>query len=510
MKKTIIIIVLLAASLPAVCLAQVPLLITYVGELSKDGQPVTEAGHSFTFRLYDAQDGLPESAVWVETHEVDIVSGRFVVLLGSQTPFDLSTFDGAPKWLGIEMDANTEFSDKLQLISVPYALKSANCESLGGVPAATYVQKGDTIIVEGDNVVGAVAQCTECTNADTVGGVPADALDQAGDVASLDGKIAGVEENVANNYYTKADVDQIVANAVAAAISQLKDCPPGYEKVEDANILATEFYCRKEMGEGKYDEMVKVGNFWIDRHEASVFAEPNCTGTQYGGNFNNWEETGATLGNNQGYFARNGNWTKKLYACSIPGVSPSRWLTFFQAQQACHLADKYLCTNEEWQAAASGTPDPGAFPHPSLEPPGCSSSDPIPGKCNTCSSGPRGTGKAWYVNVENSCMSNWGAYDMVGNVKEWVAFWAQAGPDMAIGQGAPAIEPWGADYADDATWNVNGQAVSEGGKWVTGLPAAASRGDSNGNGPMAGIFALSLVHGPSAANIDIGARCCYR
>ncbi len=48
-----------------------------------------------------------------------------------------------------------------------------------------------------------------------------------------------------------------------------------------------------------------------------------------------------------------------LYAVSLPGVRPSAFVTWFQAQAACKNARKRLPSNAEWQAAVIGTPDPG-------------------------------------------------------------------------------------------------------------------------------------------------------
>src|SRR5437867_12857708 len=45
-----------------------------------------------------------------------------------------------------------------------------------------------------------------------------------------------------------------------------------------------------------------------------------------------------------------------LYAVSVPGVLPSRLITWFQAAAACRNSGKRLLTNAEWQAAALGAP----------------------------------------------------------------------------------------------------------------------------------------------------------
>src|SRR5262249_29885775 len=83
-----------------------------------------------------------------------------------------------------------------------------------------------------------------------------------------------------------------------------------------------------------------------------------------------------------------------VYAVSLPGVTPSRYLTWFQAAATARNAGKRLPTNAEWQAAALGTPD-GA-------------------PCIVAAAGPGPTGTA-------GCVSDVGAFDLVGDPAEWVA-----------------------------------------------------------------------------------------
>src|SRR6185503_1271999 len=105
-------------------------------------------------------------------------------------------------------------------------------------------------------------------------------------------------------------------------------------------------HCR---GNSPNDVMVRVGPLCVDKYEASVWSNPRGTGTQYPQSDPRFPAT----------FPVNGNWTEPLYAVSKPGVYPARFLTWFQAQQACALSGKRLLTNAEWQMAAAGTPDPG-------------------------------------------------------------------------------------------------------------------------------------------------------
>src|SRR4029434_1800862 len=76
---------------------------------------------------------------------------------------------------------------------------------------------------------------------------------------------------------------------------------------------------------------------------------------------------------------------------------------WFQAQEACANSGKRLPTSAEWQGRANGTPDPG---------PDDGATD-----CNTA------TGTVDRTGARSACVSARGAFDMVGNLEEWVADW---------------------------------------------------------------------------------------
>lgn len=103
-------------------------------------------------------------------------------------------------------------------------------------------------------------------------------------------------------------------------------------------------------------------------------------------------------------FPPTGNWTERLYAGSIAGAMPSTCITWFQAEQACRNSEKRLLTNQEWQAAAAGTPDPG-------------DDDDQQTTCATSSAFAHPGGE------RTACVSLWGTYDQIGNVWEYVSDW---------------------------------------------------------------------------------------
>ena len=292
-------------------------------------------------------------------------------------------------------------------------------------------------------------------------------------------------------------IDKLEAKvtAQAAKIAKLEtdpDCPPGYTR--DTTAPSSITVCTK----GK-DEMVKVGDFWVDRYETVIvdstqYKAGTCggPGTPYGQSSDNYPSA----------FPDSGNWTAAYYACSIKGVKPSANMTWFQAQQACVNSGKHLCTNSEWQAAAAGTHDPGV------------NNGDQGGKCNTSSKSnlPRNTGIAVTTPSKTTdCVSKHGTEDMVGNLSEWVALWGQAGQTNPSFSFKTKLYPWpsGFGYGTDRVVNINGAAENNAG-YTYGVPAAGARGGHWYEGSDAGAYTLHMGGGPSYSTPVTGARCCRR
>ena len=118
----------------------VPRLVRFSGTVKDlQGRPLSGVA-GVTFALYkDQQGGAP---LWIEVQNVQLdASGRFTALLGANTgegvPLELFMSNEA-RWLGVQPENQAE-QPRILLVSVPYALKAAEAESLGGRPASAYV-----------------------------------------------------------------------------------------------------------------------------------------------------------------------------------------------------------------------------------------------------------------------------------------------------------------------------------------------------------------------------------
>src|SRR5690348_4907303 len=121
--------------------ASVPRLMKFNGTLrDAAGKPLSGAV-DVTFYLYSTESG--GDALWFETQSVQADElGRYTALLGAMhadgLPTELFT-SGEVRWLGIQVGHEPEQQPRVLLVSVPYALKAGDAETLGGKPASAYV-----------------------------------------------------------------------------------------------------------------------------------------------------------------------------------------------------------------------------------------------------------------------------------------------------------------------------------------------------------------------------------
>jgi hypothetical protein len=123
--------------------ATVPRLIRIQGTVQDEaGRPLT-GNTEVTFSLY--KDENDPAAIWRESQNVSLdATGHYSVLLGAsnEAGLPLEIFSqGEGRWLGVRPDGQAE-QPRVLLLSVPYALKAADAETLGGKPASAFVLAG--------------------------------------------------------------------------------------------------------------------------------------------------------------------------------------------------------------------------------------------------------------------------------------------------------------------------------------------------------------------------------
>ncbi len=121
----------------------VPNFIRYSGSL-KDAQgtaSILSTTVSVAFAIYDQQDG--GAPIWQETQNVTPDgTGQYSVLLGSTAATGLPDAlfsQQEQRWLGVQVQGQDEQARSL-LVSLPYAFKAHEAETLGGLPASAFVQ----------------------------------------------------------------------------------------------------------------------------------------------------------------------------------------------------------------------------------------------------------------------------------------------------------------------------------------------------------------------------------
>jgi len=120
--------------------ADVPKLVKFSGNATDENDRPISGVVGVTFSLYkDQQVGTP---LWVETQNVQAdANGHYTAMLGASTPggIPLEIFSSAEAhWVGTQISGRGE-QPRVLLLSVPYALKAADAETLGGLPASAFV-----------------------------------------------------------------------------------------------------------------------------------------------------------------------------------------------------------------------------------------------------------------------------------------------------------------------------------------------------------------------------------
>ena len=148
---------------------------------------------------------------------------------------------------------------------------------------------------------------------------------------------------------------------------------------------------------------------WIDAFEMSVFESINCQGTRFGESSDDYPAA----------WPAEGEASVELFACSLAGVLPSGYLSWYRARRACEAQGKRLCTKLELEMACTGAL-PRNYPYGVAF---------VPGACNDPLGG---TGHAVSTGSLPDCTNGFGTHDMSGNLAEWATEWCDQDPGAAV------------------------------------------------------------------------------
>jgi hypothetical protein len=132
------------------CPQPVPHLVKFSGTLKNVFGLAHDGVVSIRFVIYgDATGG---TALWQEVQNTQIdQQGHYEVALGvtvpEGVPVELFT-SGEPRWLGVQaLLPGAEEQPRVLLVSVPYALKAGDANTLGGLPASAFAKAGTNAAV---------------------------------------------------------------------------------------------------------------------------------------------------------------------------------------------------------------------------------------------------------------------------------------------------------------------------------------------------------------------------
>ena len=142
--------------------AAVPRMVNFSSRAT-DGHGNPLAGTAgITFSIYSEQYG--GAPLWIETQSVTAdAKGNYTAQLGATKAQGLPLIvfsTGEARWLGVRVNGGEE-QPRVMLLSVPYALKAADAETIGGLPPSAFMLAAPT----GTANVGAVGDASPVSGA---------------------------------------------------------------------------------------------------------------------------------------------------------------------------------------------------------------------------------------------------------------------------------------------------------------------------------------------------------
>jgi hypothetical protein len=137
--------------------AIVPRLVSFSGRATNPQGAALSGVIGATFSIYkDQYDGAP---IWLETQNVEAdANGNYTAQLGATKPAGLPMelfTSGEARWLGVVINGGSE-QPRALLLSVPYALKAADAQTLAGLPASAFMLAG-TVAAAGNAASAAMS-----------------------------------------------------------------------------------------------------------------------------------------------------------------------------------------------------------------------------------------------------------------------------------------------------------------------------------------------------------------
>ncbi len=289
----------------------VPRLIKFGGVAKDASGQVLSGVVGITFSIYATQEG--GTPLWTETQNLDLdVHGHYGALLGSSqsggVPLDLFT-TGEPRWLGAKLELPGEVEQpRILLVSVPYALKAADADTVGGMPASAFMLAPTA----SSSVVAAVA------SSNTPGGAKSEVKSGAKKEFSSTGTqyyVPVFTDNlgdIGNSTITQSPNGNVGIGDTNPVNARMVIVGNGGAILNASNDVDTDFYIDltapgaslpyTQFGPGApsnlalavggvaYLWLTNTGNIGVDAYPGSTYSldvEPNTAGTAGGLNVNN-------------------------------------------------------------------------------------------------------------------------------------------------------------------------------------------------------------------------------
>ncbi|MGH9641559.1 MAG: right-handed parallel beta-helix repeat-containing protein [Terriglobales bacterium] len=150
----------------------VPRVVKFSGLLGDAASRAVNGVQGITFAIYAAPTG--GAPLWQETQNVQLANGRYTVFLGNNTsggiPAQLFASE-EQRWLGVRLvQPGEQERQRTFLTSVPYALKAADADTLGGLPASAYIKADALRAAQAEPPIPAVAQSPDLSRNRYFGG----------------------------------------------------------------------------------------------------------------------------------------------------------------------------------------------------------------------------------------------------------------------------------------------------------------------------------------------------